>query len=101
MIPPIKPSEVAEKMIFPDEVMSAFNELIAAGFDGRQSVVKQDAVIKLIGEKNPKFTPALVFASNWLNVEPVYRLHGWIVVYDKPAYNETYPATFTFKVGQK
>ncbi len=35
----------------------------------------------------------------WLNVEELYRAQGWTVTYDKPGYNESYPATFTFAPG--
>jgi len=37
-----------------------------------------------------------VFDKGWLNIEPMYRAAGWKVVYDKPAYNESYEPTFTF-----
>jgi hypothetical protein len=37
-----------------------------------------------------------VFKNGWLNVEHLYETHGWKVEYDKPAYNEDYPATFKF-----
>lgn len=37
-----------------------------------------------------------LFDKGWMDIEPIYRKSGWRVEYDKPAYNETYPATFTF-----
>lgn len=36
-----------------------------------------------------------------LDVEDVYRAAGWEVTYDKPGYNETYDATFTFRSAKK
>jgi hypothetical protein len=37
-----------------------------------------------------------VYAKGWLNFEAIYEEAGWKVVYDKPGYNETYDANFTF-----
>jgi hypothetical protein len=37
-----------------------------------------------------------VFDNQWLDIEDIYREAGWKVSYDKPAYNETYKAYFTF-----
>lgn len=37
-----------------------------------------------------------VFKKGWLNVEYLFRAAGWEVQYDKPGYNETYEAYFTF-----
>lgn len=39
-----------------------------------------------------------IFRRGYLNVEEAYREQGWSVVYDKPGYNETYDASFEFKV---
>jgi hypothetical protein len=38
-----------------------------------------------------------IFDDNLLDVEEVYEKAGWKVEYDKPAFNESYPATFTFR----
>ena len=37
-----------------------------------------------------------IFTNNWLDIEPLYEDIGWKVTYDKPGFNETYEATFTF-----
>lgn len=34
--------------------------------------------------------------QHWLNFEGAYRRAGWKVEFDKPGYNESYPATFKF-----
>jgi len=44
---------------------------------------------------------AEIFDKGWLNVEEVYRAAGWAVEYDKPGFNESYSATFTFKCLSK
>lgn len=38
----------------------------------------------------------IVYGKQYLDVEDIYRKEGWKVVYDKPAYCETYEPTFTF-----
>ncbi len=38
-----------------------------------------------------------IIANHWLDVETHYQAAGWKVAYDKPAYNENYPACFTFR----
>lgn len=103
-VKPITPAEVpdAKAATFPDEVLQAFNELIAENYRDGQSVVLQDAVVDRIVAKlnaNLGVKPHQrqeVFTRGWLDVEEVYRKAGWIVEYDKLAYNEEYLASFTF-----
>lgn len=103
---PITPKEVgkAKTRTIPPEVFDAFNAVIAERWDGRQSVVPQDEVLRRIVAKmnhgapdNFQTSRQHVIDNHWLDVEESYRKAGWVVEYDKPAYNETYPATFTFK----
>jgi hypothetical protein len=105
MTKPIKPSEVAalKQTVIPDFVFKTFNELIAKNFVNNSATVKQDDVIDILlqycgdaGER-PAFRQE-IFKEGWLNVEESFREVGWNVEYDKPAYNETYPATFTFSI---
>lgn len=37
-----------------------------------------------------------IFDNCWLDVEDIFEEVGWKVVYDKPGYNESYPANFEF-----
>lgn len=97
-VKPIKPSEVVtrKKETLPPEVITVFNNLIAKNWDGNEAVVKQtdaaDAIASALGIERHA-----VFDNHYLDVEQIYRSEGWLVEYDKPAYNETYEATFTFK----
>lgn len=97
-ITPITPDQVAEekRTIIPDEVIAAFNELIAKNYrsgDG-SAAVKQKDVVFLAIEKTGHTRPA--FDLDWLEVEDIYRGAGWNVEYDRPGYNETYDAVFIF-----
>lgn len=97
MAGPIKPSEVGEAQtrLIPEPVFSAFNELIAENWNGSSSVVKQDDAVARIVTKM-SVNRDHVYKHGWLSVEDAYRRAGWRVKYEKPAYNETGPATFTF-----
>jgi hypothetical protein len=99
MSKPITPDEVAALQLktIPGGVFDAFNELIAQRSTGGNSImIKQNEVIALICAKTGASRQE-VFDKGWLNVEPAYRDAGWSVEYDKPAYNESYEANFTFK----
>ncbi len=105
MTKPISPSQVgaAKASVFPPEVFQAFNELIARNSVDGCAVVKQDDAVariaELMGERlheDPQCRRAVAFERHYLDVEDAYRATGWTVEYDKPGYNETYSATFTF-----
>jgi phosphoenolpyruvate synthase/pyruvate phosphate dikinase len=94
---PITPNEVIElkQTILPKEVFEAFNQMIAAEWDGNMAVVKQNAVSEIIAEKM-NISTSEVYSLGYLEIETIYQKYGWNVEYDKPAYYETYGATFTF-----
>jgi hypothetical protein len=100
MSKPIRPNEVSDVMSFPDEVIDGFNTLIAKNWDGKASVFLQKDVVKEIRRNFVKSGKRMdsnqIFEKNYLDVEETYRLNGWKVEYDKPAYNETYEASFKF-----
>ncbi len=98
---PIKPEEISEKKVslFPDEVFESFNELITQKFCESSATVTQDEVVALMVKKGLDRTD--IFEKGWLNVEDIYRKEGWLVDYDKPGYNESYHAIFTFSKTSK
>lgn len=99
----ITPGEVLnlkEKQI-PDEVFEAFDELIAKDFQHGSATVMQKevsllALKKLKAAGHRGMTQQKIFDNHWLDVEAIYRQRGWNVEYDKPAYNESYEASFRF-----
>jgi hypothetical protein len=117
---PIKPEEVQEKKneTIPAPIVEVFNKLIVEKWDGRKAVIKQDEAMERVlevmvpttnyhVEKGSERSRKLlkdgrskkreeIFEKKQFDIEPVFRSVGWKVTYDKPAYNETYPATFTF-----
>lgn len=93
MTKPITPDEVERGKYIPPVVIEAFNELIAEG-GGR--VLQKDVVARILAKAGGAITSEEIFKKGWLDVEGMYREAGWNVVYDKPAYCETYDANFTF-----
>jgi hypothetical protein len=100
-VEPLSPDEAKVKHAIPDQVIEAFNEMILRNLDGRVAIVNQEDVVSLIREKmkaaRPDFNRREIFQERWLNVEEIYRSKGWQVEYDKPGFNESYDATFTFR----
>ncbi len=93
---PITPGEASEQknQAIPDAVIEAFNELIIQTLSFGRARFTQEKVVELIVAKGIK--KGDIFTNNWLDIEPLYEDIGWKVTYDKPGFNETYEATFTF-----
>lgn len=95
-VQPLKPSEIlpAKLELMPDEVMQVFNDLIAVNFTrGKARVLQKDVVNRLVALGHSAND---IYKNHWLDVEGIYKTAGWKVIYDKPAYNETYDAYFEF-----
>lgn len=96
---PISPDDVVavKTKNIPDWVFEVWDGLIASAWDGSRAYIRQDvAKAALIAHPSCPGT-ADVFRTGWLDIEPSYRAVGWSVEYDKPAYNESYEASFTFR----
>jgi hypothetical protein len=100
-VKPITPDEVVErkKETIPDIVFEVFNYLIAENFNGHSATILQKEVDALLKKKKVNVDEA--YKRHWLDVEDIYRGAGWDVAYDKPAYNETYEASFEFRPAKK
>lgn len=94
MTKPITPDEAGTAKVIPDEVITAFNETIALHFDGRASNFTTIEIVSAIVKKG--ISRKVIFDNHYLDVEPIFEAVGWKVVYDKPGYNESYEANFTF-----
>lgn len=94
---PITPAEVTARVtsLIPAEVFECFNDLILRGWSGSSAVVLQNEAVELITERLA-VTRDEVFSKHYLDVESAYRSQGWVVEYDKPGFNETYQARYTF-----
>ncbi len=92
---PMTPEEVtsAKREQMPDDVLLS---VIAAAWNGHSAVIRQADITRLIQERLDVDSEE-VYSRGYLDVEDVYREAGWKVKYDKPGYNESYPATFEFR----
>jgi hypothetical protein len=96
-IRPLSPGEVddARASAIPSEVIEVFNGLIASNWNGNAATVDQAEAAKSIADKMG-ISVDEAFRRGFLDVESIYRHAGWVVHYDKPGFNEDYPATFRF-----
>ena len=96
---PVSPDQVQElkNYTIPREVIDIFNELIIKNWDGSASRIYQnDIVSAIICSTKTNITEERIFAEHFLDIESLFIEAGWKVTYNKPAYNETYPAYFIF-----
>lgn len=103
MTKPITPDEVTKQKseALPDQVIEAFNELIAQQWDGRKASFKQHDVVNLIVSKM-EVRRGEVFDKHWLDIEEVYKEAGWVVDYDQPGWADAqYEPIFTFTKPEK
>lgn len=88
---------------FPPYVIEAFNNIITRniGESGLAEVIQDDVILEIQNcayhKHGVELTRHQIFDQHLLDVEEVYRAQGWKVEYDKPAYNESYSAYFTFQ----
>ncbi len=96
-IKPITPKEVDNKKIqsLPDIVLNTFNNAIIENWNGKQATFGQNKIAIIIA-KELNITIDKVYNLGYMDIEPLYQKAGWKVTYDKPAYNESYEATYTF-----
>ena len=102
-IQPIRPDEAAarQQATIPDFVIEAFNACITAAYANGMATVYQDdviaAILRTMQSDDDSANRARILRERWLDVEDLYRAKGWSVSSDKPGYNETYRAHFTFR----
>lgn len=94
-VKPITPQEAKDNFIttIPDIVIETINTMLSEKGTKSEITLKQQDIIRRVIDtgKIPDFK------IEWLDFEDLYRKVGWSVEYDKPGYNESYPATYKFK----
>jgi hypothetical protein len=98
MTKPLRPEEIAARKLeqLDEGVIDTFNDLITAHFDGTSSKFSQEDVIDGLLSRGVIAYREDAFGRHLLDVEHIYRAHGWRVVYEKPGFNEHGDAFFTF-----
>lgn len=95
---PVTPDEASDmKMVnIPDVVIETVNRLLAENMRLGRAVIKQkDLVDELVSGGLDK---GEIYDRGWVDFEDLYREYGWKVHYDKPGWNEDYPAFWEFTV---
>lgn len=98
---PIKPEEVRARRIdfIPSIIFETINTMICEKFDGKHATLKQKDILNRVCNESSGLTRQEIFDKHYLDIiKSFYREQGWKVEYDKPGYNESYPATFKFEV---
>jgi ribosome biogenesis GTPase A len=98
-VKPVSPSDVVELKkndVLPPKVIEIWNRVIAKNFISGRSYFQQKEILNAL-VAGMSISRDTVFSERYLDIEDVYRAEGWIVTYDKPAYNESYEATFEFR----
>ena len=101
MIRPVTPADMPKKSDrIPDEVISAVNTMIIAGWDGDEAHVVQDDIIREaltnFNGSNIKMTRDELFDRHYLDIEECFRKAGWEVEYYSPERGETFKSYFRF-----
>lgn len=94
---PLSPDEIIPSI--PDFVIEAVNYLLKEKYthSSKKAVLTQDEVVAaILSAAGTCLSRDTLFKKGWLNFEPLYQNSGWVVFYDKPGFNETYKATYTF-----
>lgn len=98
-VQPISPQGALDLKItnIPDVVIQTVNNMLAEKMTRNPHIVlRQCDVIARIIAGGTGISKNELYANGWLDFEPFYEKAGWKVVYDKPAYCESYEPTFTF-----
>jgi len=101
----ITPEECKEKAL-PDFVIKSVNKCIQENYRKDSFVIYQDDLVKEIikhidSDESYNIKKQMIFNNHWLDIEETYREAGWEVEYNKPGYNEGYPAYFKFSKAIK
>jgi hypothetical protein len=104
VIKPITPDQVGamKLQVMPSQVIEAFNQIIAEAYSSRSKSARlmQNKVVErilMLCADDHTVTEDTIFDNNWLDVEILFEEAGWKVSYDKPGYNESYEASWTFR----
>jgi hypothetical protein len=105
---PITPDEaVSQKVALPSFVISAINKLLAEEFNHKKDIIsiyQKDIINAIIGEAElvgEHITKDEIYDKKYLDFEETYEEYGWNVVYDSPAYCESYEPYFKFSAKKQ
>ena len=95
---PIRPDELPklQQQRIPGFVFDAVNGLLSIQASANNITLRLKDVKNAIIDEMKKRKIQGQFENWWLDFEASYRLAGWVVEYDSPAYCESYEAFYKF-----
>lgn len=96
IVEPITPQAAKNKQstVIPEIVIEVVNKLLIQNYNNSRITISQADIITAVCALMNIESNA--FNLKWLNFENYYGQYGWKVIYDGPAYNETYAPVFYF-----
>ena len=93
----ITPKEIIDNLdeVILPVVIQAVNNLLKTKFRGKSVTIKSKEIIaeiKRLGGPSSK----VLYDTNQMDFEPIFRVFGWEVSYDRPGYNESYDSYYEF-----
>jgi hypothetical protein len=102
---PVSPQEILDDLenIIPAEVVEAFNNLLKKNYrGGKHSVgIKQEDVLNEISRLDPHVSREDLFDNHWMDIEPLFKEHGWKVKYESPCIGDNFAAYWEFTPNPK
>lgn len=100
---PITPQELDATLgsDIPDVIIEVVNEMLKKEYRGRSVTLLQKDIIREVIERDCSLTSTKIYENGWLDFEPLFEKAGWKVTYGKPAYCESYEASFEFTPKRK
>lgn len=94
----ISPDEINFEDSIPEFVIEAVNNILKKEYRGDSVTILQKEIMTEVMNLRTDLSLSKedIYKNHWLDFEPLFRKNGWNVSYDKPGYNESYEARFTF-----
>ena len=77
--------------VVPDEVYEVINQLLVEKYSASIKVLQEEVIDRAIKmmrlNEKTSVSEKDFFAEHWLDVEPVYEAHGWLVSFYKPEFD--------------
>lgn len=95
---PINPDEIIREKAkaIPDQVIAGFNELIARNWNNGKAIVFTNDVLEIIQILTGASKDTII-QNHWLDVEPIYSEHGYVVVYCESKGHDSFPSYYEFR----
>lgn len=97
-IKPFTPDEVANQALdlIPDFVIEVVNNLLVNKYRAGRATIYQLDVVDQLRATHKGLTKEDIYTRRYLDFEPIFRKHGWSVVFNKPGWDEDFEPHWIF-----